>query len=202
MSAHPQLKKEDATAMVTYILELTEANDRKNKIPVKGAFTPPASTTDNFLFSVLYKDRGSKNIVPQTVQESFLLRNPKLRAITCDDYEDVQKYNNEVVSFTKPDSYITFKKIDLTNIGNIRIAAHSQNFGILELRAGSPTGPLLTSITISPAVPNSDSPVSQSQNAPIKSLAGKHDLFIVYKNSLKKLPNKDAKLSLAWLAFE
>jgi cytochrome c len=209
MSAHPQLKPEEAQEMVNYILRLTEENETKNKIPVKGAFTPATGSNDSYLFSVTYKDRGSKGALPQTAKEIFLLRNPTLRAVNCDDYQEVLKYNSRLVNFDKPGSYIAFKNIDLTNISTAWYSASARNFGVFEVHTGSPSGPIISSIQISPLA-NIPNPTDQSHKDPIDkpvkagvtAVQGKHDIFIVYKKSPDALANAENKINLEWIKFE
>jgi cytochrome c len=210
MSAHPQLKNEEAEEMVNYILKMTADNQTKNRIPVKGSFTPDAGTDDSYLFSITYKDRGGLNgVYPQTVKEIFLLRSPTLRAINCDDYQDVLKYNNQLVNFDKPGSYIAFKNIDLSNISSAWYSASARNFGIFEVRTGSPSGPIISTIQISPLA-NIPNPTDQSHKDPIDkpvtagvtAVQGKHDIFIVYKKSPDALANTENKINLEWIRFE
>ncbi len=210
MSAHPQLKNEEAEEMVNYILKKTADNETKNRIPVKGSFTPAAGSNDSYLFSVTYKDRGGfKGVFPQTVKEIFLLRSPTLRAINCDDYQAVLKYNNQLVNFYKPGSYIAFKNIDLSNISNSWFAASSRNYGIFEIHIGSPTGPVICSVQISPlavipkpADQSHKDPIDKPVKASVTAVNGKQDIFIVYKQSPDALSDVENKINLEWIKFE
>jgi hypothetical protein len=148
-------------------------------------------------------------VYPQTVKELFLLRSPTLRAINCDDYLEVLKYNNQLVNFDKPGSYIAFKNIDLSNITSAWFAASSRNFGIFEIHTGSPSGPVISSIQISPlaVIPNPTDqshkdPIDKPVKAAVTAVSGKHDIYIVYRKSPDALPGGEDKINLEWIRFE
>ncbi|WP_234735262.1 ThuA domain-containing protein [Tellurirhabdus bombi] len=150
MSAHPQLKVDEAKEMVEYILALA---DKKavDKQPVKGAYVTKASPKDgSYIFSASYTDKGSAVVGPQTGTKTIALRSSKVLASTFDEGKDVRKSNEakvEVVLGTKHNGYFTLNDIDLTNIHNLSIKAlanaKTMAGGKLEVRLDAPTGPLL-----------------------------------------------------------
>jgi cytochrome c len=154
MSAHPQVSKEDATEMVRYIMSLA---DDKPKQPVKGSYLTTAKAKDGqYIISASYTDKGKSNLSPQTASASYVLRPAKLKAVAFDGAKDHMKYklptNAEVVVATAPGGYFMFKDVDLTDINSVSLMAFSTKEqtqgGDLEIRIGSPTGPLIGSVEI------------------------------------------------------
>ncbi len=209
MSAHPQLKKEEAAEMVKYILSIAKEGTVKNRKPVNGSFIPASGTTDSYLFTVAYKDNGAVGTGPQSNRKMFLIRNPKIKAVDCDDYKDVAKFNHQLMKFSSDESYILFKNIDLSNLKRVWYAYASRLSGKFELHTGSPTGPVVSTLNFDKNVFDTKSPVgSDSEKAgkpvsvSINPAIGKHDLYIVYKAADSKQADIWNTVDLDWIRFE
>lgn len=206
MSAHPQLKQEEASEIVKYILTL--GKEAKNRMPVKGSFTPQASTEGSYLFTVTYRDKGGKTAHPQKVKKYFQLRNPKVKAITCDASRDVSKFNNSLVKFTRSDAYICFNNIDLTSLSQVSYSLSSRLSGKLELRLDAPTGPLVSEVAVEPNLQSrrpAEASAIDTFGAPVpaklKSTSGKHDIYLVYKDGKASQANMWNSVDLDWITF-
>ncbi len=147
------------------------------------------STDGSYLFRVIYRDKGTDQAASQTVQRYFTLRNANLKAIACDDYQLESKFNNDFVKFTGSGAYIQFKPIDLTSLTQVSFVVASRLSGKLELRLDSPTGPLVSAVSIKPTLQTKKSAVASDKDAfgsrlkaTLKPTAGWHDLFLVYKD--------------------
>lgn len=195
MSAHPQLKKEEATEIVKYILSLAKDPDPKNRLPVSGSFVPAKDSTGNYLIKVVYLDRGGDVIGPQTASKIVVLRNPKVQALDADGSKGVLKQNDEFVRFSKPGTYISFSNIDLSGSKTITFGLSTQVSGSFELHLDSASGP--------PVGKGSFVPSTQKNNAPetvkmdLQSTSGTHDLYFVYTGEVKT----EAGTNLRYITF-
>jgi cytochrome c len=78
--------------------------------------------------------------------------------------------------YTEDASYIVFRQIDLRGIGELVFKASSANIdGNLELRLGSPTGKLVSSVFIDPDAS------WREYTASVEAVNEPHDLYFVFK---------------------
>ncbi len=208
MSAHPQLTAEEAAQMVRYILSLAGNEAPQKPVPPQGIFTP-SDSAGSYLVQVTYRDKGGPGVVPQVGQRQFLLRNAKVPAVACDDYQDVAKFNNAFVKFTRSGAYICYKNIDLTNLTRIAYAVSTRSPGRLELHLDRSDGPLVNQVDVSPTVgaPKSPdgsagSPFGTPVAGKLKPAAGAHDLYVVYKDSGGTKADMWNSFDLAWIEFK
>ncbi|MDH5381915.1 MAG: PQQ-dependent sugar dehydrogenase, partial [Cyclobacteriaceae bacterium] len=153
MSAHPQLSEEDVREMVGYIVSLSGVDKKVNRIPLSGKIDVdlPDDEAGNYIFSVTYKDKGGQDVGPLISKKSFMLRPSRIKAVTCDDYEKVIKFNNQVIRFYVPEGYIVFKGVDLTSVGKIAVKYSSQNLATkVKIRTGSPDGEVIGEMNLLP----------------------------------------------------
>ena len=203
MSAHPQLKKEEAAEMVKYILSLAETPEAKNRLPVSGKFVPEKDSTGSYIMQVVYQDRGGEIIGPLTVTNSFVIRNAKIKAVNYDHGKGISKINDEVVRFTKHGAYIGFNSIDLSYLTTLTFGMSSGVSGKLELRLDSLSGPTLGATEINPTHTSVKSNAALRSSAfeeimKLQPVSGIHDLYFVYKGELKA----DAGLHLWYIIFD
>jgi cytochrome c len=154
MSAHPQLTTSDATAMVNYIMSLDEKPVAAKMYPVQGSFSPAIPEGENgkggFALRAAYTDRGTKLMKPVSSESVIILRNPEVLPENADLKKSTQFTTTPGKSFLVigNDSYIGYKGIDLTDIGQIDILAQATSRvgaigGTVEVHLDSPTGPLV-----------------------------------------------------------
>jgi cytochrome c len=200
MAAHPQVSIDDAREMVKYILSLNDP--KKASQPVKGDYlTQKKSKDGSYLLTATYTDKGANKIAPQTAGSTVALRNAKLKANTYDEAKSTMNYKSEplgeIVIATENGGFISFKKIDLTNISALQIGAFATDArlagGKIELRIGSKIGSKIGEVEIKQG--------SQFGNKlmTISPQKGEHDLYFVFVNP--ESSNKPL-LSIADISFE
>jgi len=154
MPAHPAITLNDARTIVNYIINIS--NNNINTMPVKGSYTPKIPADDNgngsYVIRAAYTDRGNKNIPKQTTISTIILHNPQMNA----DLAPVRKgaivkvngLNGTTNIIPYKDGYIAFKKLDMTGIKQLELAAMATVLdntpgGLIEIHIDSPTGILL-----------------------------------------------------------
>lgn len=195
MPAHPVLPVTDARTIAEYILAFSaDGNNRRQALPLKGTytFTPPKGVDRRgvFVLRAAYTDTGATGTPPLQSEHVMILENPYVPASHVDQISH-SKFNRAInldesnISMDAPGAWIRLRKIDLTGIGALRIAAKSfftasadtkPEGSILEIRVDSPDGRLIGK--------TADTALSGSQPviAGIEALTGKHDLFLVFKS--------------------
>jgi cytochrome c len=209
MSAHPQLKPEEAAQMVTYILGLGKEDAAENRVPAKGRIAPPDTLAGSYLLRVTYRDKGGEGAPPQVGQRQFLLRPARLPAITCDDIHQAAKYRNAYVQFSAPGAYILFKNVDVTALREVTYAAAGAAPGRLELRLNKPDGPLLNALEVPPVAQQNQTADATAKDRFSRPVSGKlqpatgfHDVYVVYKNGPGAEVGMWNSFDLAWLEFK
>jgi cytochrome c len=211
MSAHPQLKKEETAEIVKYILSLGKEQEVKNRMPVKGSFTPQSEGDGNYIFAVTYRDKGGKEAGPQTARKYVSLRSAQVKAVNCDDYRDAAKFNSQIVKFSKSGAFIVFKNIDLTGLAKATFLVSSPFPAKLELRTGTPNGPLLGTLQAGPTTGTQKQPGATAANVvwqkvpmPLKpaSAPGPQDVYVVFKETGKPTAGMWVTFDLDWIYFE
>ncbi|MEZ0538860.1 ThuA domain-containing protein [Fibrella arboris] len=184
MSAHPQLKIEEAEDMVRYIQSLADTKVAE-KHPLQGNYMTQGHTKDgSYILTATYTDRGNGPIGPLTQVKSVALRSPTFKAVNYDEKKDISTFKmptgSEVAIATKSGSYLAYTDIDLTGISGLSASvtarAERSAGGKVEVRADSPTGPLLGDADVSVGT-------SGPVNIPFKNpTSGMHKLYLVFVN--------------------
>ncbi len=186
MSAHPQHTQEEAENMVKYIMSLGKET-KTGTFPLTGTYTTAGKEKPGYyVLSASYTDKGGNVIGPLTAGHSVALRPATLKASTMDDSKDAMKYKlpgteNEVVVGTANGGFILFSDLDLSGIGSVKVSAFSRQGmtagGKLQLRTGSPSGPLAGEVVIA-------DDMTGSVNVPLKSTGAKglQNLYLVFVN--------------------
>ncbi|MEI9918382.1 MAG: PQQ-dependent sugar dehydrogenase [Bacteroidota bacterium] len=154
MSAHPQISPQNAATMVAYILGLANAKPTAKKPAISGSFTPVVPTGDNghgsYLLRVAYKDKGTKDLGSLTSEKIIALRNPTLDPEKANDQKGTVLMTTPSRSFSLVGngSYIGYKGLDLTGIGQVEFLVSAQPRtgavgGTIEVHLDSPDGPLV-----------------------------------------------------------
>jgi cytochrome c len=186
MSAHPQLQREEAIEMVNYILSL--AGETRNKVKSSAAFTPSKDATGEYLIEATYRDKGGVGIGPQQVTKTFRFRNPLIKAVDCDEYENVSLFNHEIAKFASTGAYIEFKDLDLSGISRMVINCFTTMPAKLEVRLDSAGGKLVGTAAIEPNASTRDVDSSKktigvdTRPIELQAVDGVHDVYFVYKD--------------------
>jgi cytochrome c len=201
MSAHPQVKKDEAEDMVRYILSLADEK-AANKQPLAGTYTTETKKKEgSYVLTATYTDRGNGPVGPLTATQTLALRSAKVPAVSYDDKKEIMNFKlptgGEAAIGTANGSYVVYNDIDLTGISGIKAMVFAADArvagGALELRSGSPTGPVLGEAEVKFGTMG---PV----NIPFKKPeSGTHKLYLVFVN-----PNAGGKpiAALMDLTFE
>ena len=184
MSAHPQLKEDEAKDMVRYIMSLA---DKKpiDKQPVKGTYVAKAREKEgSYIFAASYTDKGSSVIGPQTGSMQIALRSPSLKAVSADAKQDIYQFDvpkmGPAAVGLKSGSYVAFHDLDLSGIQAISATAFSADDrtagGKLEARLDAPNGQLLGEADVKQG---STGQVTLPFRQPV---TGMHKLYLVFVN--------------------
>jgi cytochrome c len=205
MSAHPQISEEDAGEMVRWILSLGSPPKPKQSLPLRGEYAltvpPPADakakkTPGTFIFKASYRDRGSASQNPIETGESIALRPAFQQAEQADSMSRLVRtyrpHNGDTVVLNelKNNHFFLFKHLDLTGIHSVAMSVGSNDSkysyagGRVELRLGSPKGPLLGQAALKAGEASSKMRFSEVTIPLDERLADGafHDLYFVFKN--------------------
>ncbi|AEI46644.1 PQQ-dependent sugar dehydrogenase [Runella slithyformis] len=202
MSAHPQIKKDDAKEIVRYIMSL--GNEKgPDKKPIKGEYVTAAKQKEgSYIFTASYTDRGNADVGPQTATTTVALRPAKVKAVQNDEVKNATKVElptkAEVLAPVKNGSYALYKDIDLTDISTLSFMVYADPSrtvgGKIEVRLDSPTGALIGEAE----VPNSKMGVV---NATIRRPDEKmHNVYLVFTTG-QAVPEDKGLFGLEWIQF-
>jgi cytochrome c len=160
MPAHPSMSVTDARTIAKYILNIND--QRISNLPGKGEYILNVPQEDNgrgtYIFRAAYTDRGAGTIPPQTTDTVLVLRSPKLNPVKAEIIEGgaLRDQLDEYIFMTaKPDSYIGYRGLDLTNVKQISFRANWHLYDIyaggkVEVRLDKPDGELIGETTLEP----------------------------------------------------
>lgn len=159
MSAHPNIREEDAIEMARWILALGDLPKPKQALPLSGTYALDANK-GAYLLQAVYRDRG-KNGLPSLQSESFLVLRPAtFQAEECDDRSrgvgNYKPFNNDTTTLNelKHNAWFAIHRVDLQGVKSIvlRLGSGDEHYtycgGRLEIHTEKPGGPLLTTLDI------------------------------------------------------
>ena len=212
MPAHPLITMHEATTMAGYMVGYKE--ERLSSLPLQGTYTPaiPAGDTGRgaLVIRAVYTDKGAGDLPVQTAEALTVLRTPRLGPAFADIQQGVTPAPARGASaaiIPKANSHIAYKGVDLTGIARAEVvaqaSARNDNVGgTIEVRTGSPTGPLLGqgAVTLPGGGRASGPTAAEAQAAgggggggrgrggagglqiPLKPTSGVHDVYFVFRN--------------------
>lgn len=196
MNAHPQLSKEDAAEIVRYVLSLAETE--QPSLPQQGALHfvkhKPGESKGRYFLNMNYTDKGGAS-KPLSASTSLMLRPARVEAEEADAYRNIWRSEKEMVGIGNK-SYFVFKNIDLKNVKSITYRYSSDKEGVIEIHAGSPRGPVISTTTF-----KSTGSWDQYKEltTTVKDPGSKTNLFFVFKRD--KEPFYDL-LNVDWVEFK
>jgi cytochrome c len=206
----------EAKIIAEYMLNVNDK--RLSELPLQGTYTPAIPEGDNGRGSVVvravYSDNGAGEYPALTSESMTILRSPKLGPQSADVQHEVTAGPTRGAAgaiLPKHGSHIGFKRIDLTGIRSIELVAQAQARGghaggTIEIRTGSPTGPIIGrhELSLGGAQGPTATQVQEAGGAaagggqgrggrggrgsgggtivPIKPAAGVQDLYFVFRN--------------------
>jgi cytochrome c len=202
MSAHPQIKKEEAKEIVKYIMSL--GNEKgPDKKPVKGEYVTAAKQKEgSYIFRASYTDKGNPVVGPQTSTSTVALRPAKLKATWNDEAKDATTVElptkSEVLAPVKNGSYALYKDVDLTDVSSLSCMVYASPDrtvgGTIEVRLDSPTGALIGQTEVSNSQMGA---VTLSLRKPDNKI---HNLYLVFTTT-KSVPEGNGLFGVEWLQF-
>ncbi len=202
MSAHPQIKKEEAKEIVKYIMSL--GNEKgPDKKPVKGEYVTAAKQKEgSYIFRASYTDKGNPVVGPQTSTSTVALRPAKLKATWNDEAKDATTVElptkSEALAPVKNGSYAVYKDIDLTDISSLSCMVYATPDrtvgGKIEIRLDSPSGALIGEVEVTN---NKVGVVSTALRRPDEKL---HNVYLVFTTS-QPVPEGKGLFGLEWIQF-
>ena len=165
MPAHPSISLNDAHTIVNYILN---SNQKMiSSLPLRGTYTPTIPPGDrgkgNIVIRAAYTDKGAKGTEVLTTEIIKVLRSQQLSPGAADVMVNVEPslqtmFAVSLNAIPKAGGYISYKKIDFSNIQQIEINASAYPMlgffgGTIEIRLDDPAGQLLGQADIQPVNP-------------------------------------------------
>lgn len=207
MPAHPDINEVQAGLIVDYILGLKDGELARFKKPsgyfvadvspnnrvIKNGFLG-ASNDRKFIFRASYLDKGSPSAPELLGTDVLVLRNPIVPVIDFDLFSELE-FNHQItihrssVIPMSSGSFAALTNVDLIEIKMLKLdlsilpEAKGPDFGIIEIRLGSKDGDLIGNLKL-------DGFAKESGNSKplieIAKMDGRHDLFVVFKNTSEK----------------
>src|SRR5207237_6499370 len=197
MPAHPKLTDEQASAMVGYILSLADLKTSAPALPVRGAYVPPAGTSDApqgvVMLRAAYTDRGANGMPPITKEKTIDLRWPSVVVARGELSEGVSKQSVaelpvQITVVSRSGASVALKQIDLTRVAAVTFSAvapaqYQAKGGKIEVHLGSPTGALLGESELIRAAADV---APLRLRTVLRPTSGVHDVYLVFRNSESK----------------
>ncbi len=183
MPAHPDVTRNEAQQIATYIMSLTGDSDKKKSMPPSGTFTPEKMAPDQVLvLTASYTDPGDGNARPLTGVQSVALPSNTMAfspSLEKEGITDINFNNMDLLVLADAQGWFSLKGVDLTGVSSIDLAAGWQapptvGFGF-EVRLGGPDGELAGKGAINPPLSGQGTLI----HIPLqKKYSGKKDLYI------------------------
>lgn len=153
MPAHPSISPNDAGIIARYIL--STGKEQPEPLAVSGTYVTSVPDDDNgkgmYVIRAAYTDRGAGGLPSHTSDSVILLRSPRLSPLEADVTAGgaLRDQLDEYVFLTaKPNAFIAYEDVDLTNIRRIMFRPNWHLYDIypggkIEVRIGSPEGELI-----------------------------------------------------------
>ncbi|MCC6281445.1 MAG: PQQ-dependent sugar dehydrogenase, partial [Saprospiraceae bacterium] len=159
MSAHPNIREEDAIEMARWILALGDPPKPVQSLPVSGAYALSADK-GAYLLQTSYLDRGKNNLPPLPAEAVIVLRPALFQAEQCDERSrgvgNYRPFDNDTMTLNelKHNAWFAINQVDLQGITSLTLRLGSGDNrntycgGRLEIHSGKPDGPLLAKLDI------------------------------------------------------
>jgi cytochrome c len=209
MPAHPLVTPHEARTIAEYMLGVNDT--RLSALPLQGSFTPDIPQGDNgrgsLVLRAVYADSGAGDLPPIITEAMTVLRSPRLGPQHADVEENVVAAPVRGAAgaiLPRAGSHIGYRGVDLTGVTRVEVAAQAQGRGghaggRIEVRTGSPTGPIIGHLDVLLAGGRGGPTASEIQAAggrgqgggrggaggpgvDLTPTTGVHDLYFVFTN--------------------
>ena len=211
MPPHPQHSIDQIRHMVAWVLSLKDDPASLPQSGADGIFTAPTKPAAGtrvdegvLLLTAAYTDDGKQATMPRLRGEgSVVLHSRRKKAALFDEnhgmaYVEHAYGEKAIVGHFKDGAHILWRDLNLTGISRLTVRAgcFDTKGGTLELRRGSPTGPLLASVEVKPSG-QADEGEFLSLPATLTNAHGLTDLCVV-----ARCADKNTELGLNWIEFQ
>jgi len=193
MAAHPNISAEDTRQIATYIMSLSEDENKKQSLPPKGVIVAETTAPGNIMvLTASYTDQGGGGAAPLTGSKSIALSSNTVLftdKMNTDGMQAVAFNGMDLLLMTGAKGWYELEDIDLMGVNAVIVAAGWQEAPKVsydfEVRSGTPDGEVLGkgSLSAAPGAPG---------GAVVMPLTGKVDgktnLFITYAVEEGKTP--------------
>ncbi|MFP4092817.1 MAG: carbohydrate-binding protein, partial [Cyclobacteriaceae bacterium] len=158
-----------------------------------------------------YTDQGGQGVGSLSVQETLMLRHPRMEAETYDEgqapkfpvkAEDTPGLDEDItIVIGQKDKFFMFKDIDLSGVtsilGQFGLVTGITKGGTVEYRLGSPDGEMIGSVTLEQSLTEMGLKEMETELKPIQ---GMHDLYVVFRS--EEEANDVLVTVVNWLEFK
>ena len=210
MPPHPQHSIDQLRRMVAWVLSLKDDPASPPQSGASGTFTAPKKPEKGtrvdegvLILTAAYTDDGKQATLPRLRGEgTVVLHSRRKKAALYDEnhgmaYVEHAYGEKAIVGHFKDGTHILWRDLNLTGISRITVRAgcFDTKGGTLELRSGSPTGPVLATIEVKPSG-QADSGEFLSIPATLTKANGLTDVCVV-----ARCADKSTVLGLNWIEF-
>lgn len=193
MSAHPQLKVDEVTKIVDYILSLKPNKEISDKsLPLKGSLQfdqhDKLKGEGTYVLMASYRDKGNADQPASelTTQNQFVFRSQKIEAEDANEIkEGVNTWSTNgatIVGGLVHNSFLRFDNIDLKNLSHLKFTAFYggkyKYQGTLEIRQGAIDGPIIGTQTLG----HFGKRITKYYQIPVLPTVDTSALYLVFKN--------------------
>jgi cytochrome c551/c552 len=209
MSAHPDLKENDARQIVNWIMSLANESQFKKSLPPSGTLNAtlnnPPKDNGLLLISASYTDKGGPNIKPLTGSNSVFLRSNKIMfggVKNKNGFTTVNINGGRIMVAPKGTGWFSIDSIDLTGIDGADVMLlwekPPQSGYLFEVRLDSPEGKKLGEFTLQGVAGTKGGKVLKLNLEQVSDRMF-HNVYIVSKVQDPKEPNQ---VGLQWIQFQ
>lgn len=208
MPPHPQHSIEQIRRMVSWVLSLKDDPTSPPQSGASGSYTAPKKPAEGtrvdegvLILNASYTDEGKHSTMPRLRGEGTLvLHSRRKKAALYDEnhgmaYVESVEGEQAILGHFKNNSHILWRDLNLTGIShiNVRAGCFDTKGGTFEIRSGSPTGPLLTTIEVKTTGEGKFHEI----NAALTHANGLTDVCVV-----ARCADKSTVLGLNWIEFQ
>ena len=151
--------------MVAWVLALKDEPSSSSQSGANGTFVAPSQPVDGavvnegvLILTATYTDDGKQGSMPRLRGESSVVLHSRRKKAALYDENHGMAYiehaygEKAIVGYLKDGTHIVWRDLNLSGISRLTVRAGSFDTkgGTLEIRRGSPTGPLLARVDVPP----------------------------------------------------
>ncbi len=183
MSAHPQLKPEEARAIASYLVDLELKGPEVKSLPASGTLAfKPGQTTGQYLFTLAAEDKPAGGQPAAMIRQVWKFRSTRLEAESAEVLANAEPSDfgqaRGVLLEAGNGGYFGWNHIDLTGVKGFNLLCGANAAGTCEL-FDTQSGKVLGSVSIKPV---GNTPSLMSLFVPIN-LTGFHNIGFRFVSS-------------------